>query len=406
MEDPQEQPDYADAIQAFLSFIKRVYQAEIVDPDPQRPVTPVFIPINEIQEYFEKNDQRRLKQVIAALFPSGNGIFHNDVLPNYIKVFCILLHISKGKWMTYFRHHATLSDSALPFDPSSPPSKWPINTKDPDFLRKFCDAQWKFCPPEMSQPFIDRHFENDRILPITFKEILKTGGSATVSLIKVHPSYNKLIKEDEKKVSAPLDLTYSTRRRITCHQKLDENANTFVLKTYFTSDAEKYYNTEVGAFRVIGPNSSIIGFRGSFTRGDTYNVLLEYADKGTLEDFFRTQDPPTDGEEIIQFWEALFQIIDALRRIHEVKSDGISGPPVLSGYAATRLFLLILLTSRCSWHQDVKPENILVVSNGSEDILDWQFKLADLGISHFERKDSLRQDSNSSDTHGTRTYGG
>jgi hypothetical protein len=331
MEDPREQPDYEAVIQAFLSWIKRMYCPEIIDPDAQSPVMRVFVPINEIEEYFEKDNQKKLKQIIDVLFPNGDGIFPNDVLPNYIKVFCTLLHISKGKWMKHFRRHATLSDSALPFDPASPPSKWPIDTEDPEFLRKFCDAQWKFCTPEMGQPFIDRHFESDRILPITFKETLKTGGSAAVSLITVHPSYNKLIKEDEKKVRDPHELSYSRRRRITCHKKLDENANTFVLKTYFTSDAEKYYNTEVGAFRVIGQNSSIIGFRGSFTRGDTYNMLLEYADKGTLEDFFRTEDPPTDGEEIIQFWQALFQIIDALRRIHEVKSDGTGGPRVFQG---------------------------------------------------------------------------
>jgi serine/threonine protein kinase len=57
------------------------------------------------------------------------------------------------------------------------------------------------------------------------------------------------------------------------------------------------------------------------------------------------------------------------------------------------------------WHQDVKPENILVVSNGKRYPHEWQYKLADLGLSHFKNKISLREDSTASDTYGTRTYG-
>lgn len=67
-----------------------------------------------------------------------------------------------------------------------------------------------------------------------------------------------------------------------------------------------------------------------------------------------------------------------------------------------RLRLLICLRR---WHQDVKPENILVVSNGSENTSEWEFKLADLGTSHFKRVDASRQDSTASDSYGTRTYG-
>lgn len=53
----------------------------------------------------------------------------------------------------------------------------------------------------------------------------------------------------------------------------------------------------------------------------------------------------------------------------------------------------------------MKPENILVVSNGSENTSEWEFKLADLGTSHFKRVDASRQDSTASDSYETRTYG-
>lgn len=108
------------------------------------------------------------------------------------------------------------------------------------------------------------------------------------------------------------------------------------MKTYFTNEAESYYNTEVAAFRHLGINPSIIKFHGSFARGDNYNVLLEYADKGTLADYFKNEMPPSDGDEIIRFWEAMFKLLDALRRIHEVGADDTDGPRVFQGYVTPR----------------------------------------------------------------------
>lgn len=57
------------------------------------------------------------------------------------------------------------------------------------------------------------------------------------------------------------------------------------MKTYRTRAGEDYYNHEVRAFKKLRhrkkPASNVIGFYGSFVRDGTFNVLLEYADKGT-----------------------------------------------------------------------------------------------------------------------------
>jgi serine/threonine protein kinase len=111
-------------------------------------------------------------------------------------------------------------------------------------------------------------------------------------------------------------------------------ADTFVLKTYNTSEAENHYNAECAAFRHLKPNPSIIGFHGSFIRGDTYNILLEYADKGTLEDYFEKEVPPTEGEEIIEFWASLFSILHALYQIQNVIPEGGDSPRIFEGYVA------------------------------------------------------------------------
>jgi serine/threonine protein kinase len=64
---------------------------------------------------------------------------------------------------------------------------------------------------------------------------------------------------------------------------------------------------------------SIIKFYGSYIHGDEFNILLEYADKGTLEEYFKNESPPGRGVDIIKFWEALFQLIKALKTIHSVR---------------------------------------------------------------------------------------
>lgn len=66
-----------------------------------------------------------------------------------------------------------------------------------------------------------------------------------------------------------------------------------------------------------------------------------------------------------------------------------------------------MLTYLGRWHQDVKPQNIFVVSNDEKSPYNWQFKLGDLGLSHFKMKVSSSQESDSTarDAHGTKTYG-
>ena len=95
------------------------------------------------------------------------------------------------------------------------------------------------------------------------------------------------------------------------------------MKTYYGPHAESYYQREVDAFaRMLQnfstyPSPSMIGFHGSYIHRGTYNIILEFADGGTLEDFFKERSPPKKGPDIIAFWENLFEVIKALFRLHE-----------------------------------------------------------------------------------------
>ena len=57
-----------------------------------------------------------------------------------------------------------------------------------------------------------------------------------------------------------------------------------------------------------------------------------------------------------------------------------------------------------SWHQDVNPFNILVKSRGAGSYA-CNFKLADLGLSHFEKHISFLRDASTQGNFGTSTYG-
>jgi serine/threonine protein kinase len=113
-------------------------------------------------------------------------------------------------------------------------------------------------------------------------------------------------------------------------------ANTYVLKTYRSKDAKEHYTSEVKAFKALAPGGSlgksIIGFYGSYIQDGTYNILLEYADRGTLEHYLHTTPSPTTGEDIYRFWSAVFNLIKALKLIHDVQPVDSGDPPILQGY--------------------------------------------------------------------------
>lgn len=117
----------------------------------------------------------------------------------------------------------------------------------------------------------------------------------------------------------------------------DQHAHTYVMKTYETRDAENYFSNEVSAFQKLqreGKDPNIIGFHGSFTQNGTFNVLLEFADKGTLEEYFEKTSPPSSGEDVIKFWRGLFKILRALNMIHNVPKGESDGPQFFQGYLA------------------------------------------------------------------------
>lgn len=55
----------------------------------------------------------------------------------------------------------------------------------------------------------------------------------------------------------------------------------------------------------------------SYEHLDTWNILLEYADGGSLERFFQDEVEPSRGLNLISFWEEFFQLVNGVLAIHQ-----------------------------------------------------------------------------------------
>lgn len=163
-----------------------------------------------------------------------------------------------------------------------------------------------------------------------------------------------------------------------------------MLKRYVSKDE---YRQEVKNFSNSKHSESIMRFHGSYTHGSDYNILLEFADKGSLEEYFQNQTPPSRGGDIIKFWDSLFQLIKALKAIHS-----------FLGFVK-RTGQLTFYTDHCRGHQDVRPANVLVLSYGAESAFDWQFKFADFGVGQSVSKATPGGDTMANNSRDSQTYG-
>lgn len=69
--------------------------------------------------------------------------------------------------------------------------------------------------------------------------------------------------------------------------------------------------------------TSIIRFYGSYTQVKTFNIVLEYADKGSLEKFLQENDPPIELEDVRIFWKCLMELFKALIYLHNLSEGGM-----------------------------------------------------------------------------------
>lgn len=200
---------------------------------------------------------------------------------------------------------------------------------------------------------------------------------------------------------------------------LQRPPHTYIFKQFHGAHATEAYRKELKAFLHLSQTArselgkSIIGFHGSFIQGESRTIILEYADHGTLEDFLRNTEAPQEAKRIMLLWEGLFVLLAAVHTIHNIPPSGDHATDtdrrhsVLRGWAnpipSVPAYLLILLNR---FHQDIKPANILVISAPNVSEHDFEFRLADLGTTHFALIDAhAENDRAAADVGGTKEYG-
>lgn len=90
--------------------------------------------------------------------------------------------------------------------------------------------------------------------------------------------------------------------------------------------------------------SNIIGFYGSFVRGETYNIILEYADLGNLDYFMEQTPPPSSASEKTLFWDRFFDVGNGLVKIHGEEEGNGNELQILLGYAKLMSVFSLWLT--------------------------------------------------------------
>ena len=182
-----EQADEKRFLQAFHQFLQR---SLIRTDNPVTSKQEEFVPFEQIKDYF--NEENHLIDVLSAVFPDEEPIPVDDsvVQDSYLRTFCILLSIGAARYIRHFVEHDGLSDSQLPHH-TSRPDNFPISPSRPDLWKSFCDKRWVFCATEMKFK-INVTLKPNQILPIVERKVLGKGGSAVVSKIVLHKSFNKL----------------------------------------------------------------------------------------------------------------------------------------------------------------------------------------------------------------------
>lgn len=112
-----------------------------------------------------------------------------------------------------------------------------------------------------------------------------------------------------------------------------------MLKTYRGRDAKEQHDAERAAFLRLRYNQEpplfVIAYYGSFYDHDTYNIILEYADRGNLNDFMKSTPEPRNREDMIDYWDRFCRITHGLAHIHGLEGSETLGKSVLLGYVSS-----------------------------------------------------------------------
>ncbi|KAL9021295.1 MAG: hypothetical protein Q9185_001500 [Variospora sp. 1 TL-2023] len=306
-------------------------------------------------------------------------------------VFTILLLLGKGDLVHLFQR-VDILDKHLPINHQLLREKC-RNARIPNadqLAAEFDKKQWPMSPAKFELHSGQIHHEH-KILPICKKEeINQKGGTARVYQIEVKEEFvGKTLRQ----------AVAFSRYNCSLSEKEHDWRYQFALKT-FQNGSMSLYENEKEAFDALRNQNGIVRLLADYSHAEkmdmdlqvepvpsgdqeesvttnTFNLLLEFGEFD-LDEYFAQRLPPVFQGETEEFWRALFDVAEALERIHNLDLDTHGIVQQFNG-----------------WHADVKPDNILSVQG--------KFKLSDPGFAKFVKKTD--NDPEEFLLGGTETYG-
>lgn len=149
-----------------------------------------------------------------------------------------------------------------------------------------------------------------------------------------------------------------------------------VIKEYPKSEIEHSFKNELKAYTSFQYHGNehyvpeyFLEYYGAFKQNDKGFIILEFANEGSLLEFFKSNKVPRTREELRGFFENLSGLLDGLRILH-----------AQSYRDSTRQMRGV--------HQDLKPANIFVFRNEDGGTYKYKFKIGDFGLTSFTPKEA------------------
>jgi hypothetical protein len=230
-----------------------------------------------------------------------------EILDGYRRVFATLLYIGRGYKIGTFLEEEDLKDDHGAW--ADRPRCFP-DTGDATFWKDFRKAQWMFFVKRLEYRSL-RKWPRDLILPFERLKVIDEGNSGIVFQIRVHHAYNALSWGTDTPVNG-----------MASNSLIQGRQDIFCLKT-FRQNRHDEWEKETKALQhlrgQLNHENGTIGFYGCYKHDDIFNILIEYADGGNLEDFLKTKRPPTTTVEIMDFWRSMHRLIGVLARLDGIK---------------------------------------------------------------------------------------
>ncbi|KAI0441414.1 hypothetical protein F4803DRAFT_420505 [Xylaria telfairii] len=328
-----------------------------------------YIPYAKLQQY---GDHERVK---AFFDIKGEAVDIHKLRDDYLLVFFILVYITGPDqiWTDYFLefYHQAFNDSRLPLP--KPPEKGVLSSHDNhspfphtsdgiNAWHEFYEHQWRFLAPcfndsggyRIERIHTRTELDTRHIIPVTFEEELPSNEGSSARILKVSPQESSGLP-----------------------------STSIIMKEYSKSESEYEFLQARQTYRLFNDiaDSQDIGdghylrYYGSFVQANKCVILVEYADRGTLLDWFRQdQFLPRNELEARALWKSLSMLFSSLEIIHRRGKNNLA------------------------IRQEIKPDNVFAFNNPKEP-QKTDFKFGDLGLSR------IRGPSSAGDAVGHHNYG-